>query len=354
MSTPNGRDLIYPLRAESAGISSARESFADTFTDSRRRLTSRPEHVAICIATCRRPQLLAWCLHSLVAMQRPDGVYMRVIVVGNGEGEAPISKAVVEGVKCIAPWPISYQHEAVQSIAKARNIAMGMARDQGADWICFIDDDEIADPNWLSELMAREWLGHDVLMGRNISIFPHPMPFWAIEKGAPSDEEGYALKTACCGNVRFSMKLVMAGLRFDEKLALTGGEDNDFFARAHVAGFRIGRTRAAVTRETVHPARCTYRAQVYRAYWCAASDMRRYAVAKMSWRKAIAGKAMTVPANLLAGAFWLALAPIGALGGPTRFKKYALRGGKRLAKSAGRLAAMLGHQPQPYRTIHGS
>jgi hypothetical protein len=34
--------------------------------------------------------------------------------------------------------------------------------------------------------------------------------------------------------------------------------------------------------------------------------------------------------------------------------RLALKGGKQLARIAGMIAALVGHLPQPYRTIHGS
>jgi hypothetical protein len=39
--------------------------------------------------------------------------------------------------------------------------------------------------------------------------------------------------------------------------------------------------------------------------------------------------------------------------GPYRFKQVALRGGRRLACSAGAIAAVFGHLPQSYRNVEG-
>jgi hypothetical protein len=74
--------------------------------------------------------------------------------------------------------------------------------------------------------------------------------------------------------VRFSATLPRAGLRFDEGLGFMGGQGNEFFAAAHAQGFAIRRTLRAITREAAHPERLTYRGLMYRAYWCAASEMR--------------------------------------------------------------------------------
>jgi hypothetical protein len=140
------------------------------------------------------------------------------------------------------------------------------------------------------------------------------------------------------------------GLRFDEGLGLMGDEDNELFARATQAGFEIRRTDKAVVTEVGHPERLTYRGHMYRAYWCAASDMRRTAI-RNGWPGAVARKAHPVPLNMIFGALELLTSPVCIIGGLDAFKRRALAGGKKIAKGAGRAAAMIRRLTQPYANV---
>ena len=305
--------------------------------------------IVVGVPTCRRPKMLARCLASL-ATQIADNFDLVIVVASNGPDAEP-SRAAVERFETWSPFPVEYLHDPVQSIARARNAILDAARRTAAQWVAFVDDDAVADPDWLTNLMAPQYLHVSVLMGGNLYLYPTPRPFWA-----PSDEvkgyEGQRYKTAYTGNVRFSAALVHAGLRFNERLGLMGGEDNEFFAAAHVRGFEIRRTLRAVTREVAHPERLTYRALVYRSYWCAASDIRRLSIARGRAGAALR-KAHTIPLNLIFGTAWMIAACAVWIASRHTFKLFAIEGGKKLAKAVGRAAALIGVIPQPYRVIHG-
>jgi succinoglycan biosynthesis protein ExoM len=243
-----------------------------------------------------------------------------------------------------------FYHVPTRGIALARNIVLSKA--MAGRWVAFIDDDEVADPAWLAGLMAPHYRSIPVLMGLQRFVYPEPRPFWALPERPLRKLENEALKSAYTNNVRFSTALIHAGLRFDEDLGFMGGEDNEFFATARRRGFEIRQTLNAVTYETAHPERLTYRGQVYRSYWTAASNVRRVAVER-SWSRAIAGKLPSIPFNLMFGVLELAASPLFLLGGLTPFKRRALAGGKKIGKGLGRAIAMLGHMPQPYKTIAG-
>ena len=144
--------------------------------------------------------------------------------------------------------------------------------------------------------MADEYRDVPVLMGWQELVYPTPLPFWALPKTKRRVPEGQLVNTAYTNNVRFSIALVEDGLRFNESLGLMGGEDNEFFAEAKMAGFEIRRTNRAITREDVHPERLTYRAQLYREYWCSASNIRKFALQK-GWLWTVTRKAHTLPLN---------------------------------------------------------
>ncbi len=248
-------------------------------------------------------------------------------------------------------FPVHYVHQPRRGIAAARNAALDMAEKMGAGWIAFIDDDEVADLKWLSQLMHPHYSEAHVLVGVSEPVYPEPVPFW-VQKRDEKGYEGQSLKTAYTGNVRFSIDLLKAGLRFDEKLGLMGGEDNEFFAKAHAMGFEIRRTLRAIAYETAHEERLTYFAQMYRAYWCAASELRRLSITR-GWSGAALRKGHTIPLNVIFGIGWLFAALFVAPVSLTLFRDLALEGGKKIAKALGRAVAFIGLMPQPYRVIHG-
>lgn len=308
------------------------------------------ETVAICVCTCMRPRMLKACLDSLAQQKVPAGLEVAVVIIDNDPAQSAAHVAAFH--ESASPFMTLYAHQPCRGISFARNAALDVAVQISADWIAFIDDDEIADPDWLAHLMAPNYRHVPVLCGTNVPIYPTPRPYWAPADEAGKGAEGEAMKTAYTGNVRFSVALLCAGLRFNERLGLMGGEDNEFFAAAHLKGFKIRRTLKAITWERVHPTRLTYSARIYRAYWCAASEMRRLMMTR-SFGGAALRKAHTIPLNVVFGGFWLACAAALWPFSREAFKDRAIFGGSKLAKAAGRFAALIGVLPRPYAQIDG-
>lgn len=306
--------------------------------------------VVICVCTCMRPIMLERCLRSLGGLTVPHDVAISLVVVDNNPQTS--AAVVVNAVRDSIPFPVIYTHEPRRGIASARNAGIRAANKAGANWLTFIDDDEIADVDWLVHLMAHEYRATPVLMGKPLYVFPDPLPFWGVSISGRAIEEGRSLKTAYTNNVRISMALIEAGLTFDEGIGLAGGEDNEFFASATVRGFNIRQTNRAITHEFVHPERLTYFSQAYRAYWCAASDVRMHAIRK-SWGWVFTHKVHTVPLNIVFGIAGIVAAPLAIVAGVRAFKLCALWGGKKMAKGLGRAAGFIGVLPKPYRVIVG-
>lgn len=306
--------------------------------------------VLIGVCTYKRPQMLRDCLDSLTQQLVPPNISAAIVVVDNESD--PAAETIVDEFYQISPIPIYYVHEPRRGIACARNAVIGKAMSLRADHIAFIDDDETAEPDWIANLMVPEYLEVPVLMGWQRLTYPESLPFWTVQRKETCPREGRSLKTASTNNVRFSSALVRAGLRFDETLGLMGGEDNEFFAAAGRAGFAIRQTARAVTHETAHMQRLTYRAQMYRMYWCALSDMRMDA-ARKDWIWVLTRKGHTIPSSLAFGVLELLVSPFFLAAGMTAFKKRVIAGGKKIAKAVGRTAGLLGFLAQPYRKTVG-
>ena len=298
--------------------------------------------------------MLERCVRCLAAQIVPADIELHIVVIDN-EPE-PTNWETVAAIAAVSPFPVIYRHQPRRRIAVARNAALDRAVELGADQILFIDDDEIAAADWVAGLMAPEYLDTPILLGPVLTEYPASPPFWATAQRRQAGVKGRVgelCKTGTTGNVRLSAELLHAGFRFDEGLGLMGGEDNELFTRARLAGFEMRRTLKAVVIEAAHPERLTYAGQCYRAYWCAASDMRRTAIAK-GWAGAVLRKAHTVPFNLIFGAVEVALSPLFIVLGVDAFKRRALGGGKKVAKGLGRAAAIMGRLPQPYASIAGN
>jgi len=109
--------------------------------------------VSICIATYRRPEGLSRLLDSLERLKLPIGIRIETIVVDN---DSDASAASIALSRSGSIEPLHYCVEPCRNIALARNQALSEA---SGEWILFIDDDEVADENWISEylkLVERE------------------------------------------------------------------------------------------------------------------------------------------------------------------------------------------------------
>jgi succinoglycan biosynthesis protein ExoM len=303
-------------------------------------------HVAACVCTCKRPKLLKRCLDSLAAQMLAPGIALEIVVIDN-EPEPNNHRVITDFIATCHRFPIHYRHEPQQGIANARNAAIEVALELGVGWIAMLDDDETAAPDWIAKLMDPACRHMPVLQGVNRAVYPSPLPYWAIPGG---DAAGVVetLPSAAAGNVRFDIAIARAGFRFDKSFNLTGGEDRDFFERARMAGFSIQSAPDAITYEVRHPERLTYRGQVRRAWWIASADTRRH-IGYFGWKVVAAAHSREIALNLFNGLVKLAKAPLSR----RKFKRRAFAGGRAIARAIGIAGALLGHRPQPYRTIIG-
>ncbi len=137
------------------GITPAAEP---AFLARRREVLATAPHITVVVCTRERPGALARCLDSLLAQQYPG---FRVLVVDN----APETEATAEVVRSAARrGAVDYLREPRAGLSFARNAAVAATAGQILAWI---DDDEVADPNWLAEV-ARALADHpeaDVISG---------------------------------------------------------------------------------------------------------------------------------------------------------------------------------------------
>jgi succinoglycan biosynthesis protein ExoM len=213
-----------------------------------------PPLVAICIATCRRPEGLSALLDSLNRLRvprcRPE---IRVVVVDN-DPEAPARDALGD-IGALSRWPLIYAMEPVQGVVAARNRLLSLVPGN-ADLVAFLDDDELVAPEWIAAMLATlDGTGATAVQGPVRPRYETRPPAWAATSGLfglGPFEEGEPLNFAATNNVVVRKAFLdRHNLRFDMRFNQSGGEDEEFFARLRALGGIIVASADAVVVELV-------------------------------------------------------------------------------------------------------
>ena len=288
-------------------------------------------HVAICVATFGRPDMLRACLTSIIeSVARVTRYRATIIVVDNHEVAvvAPVLSALagahdLEFVMC---------HEPRAGIPFARNKALSEALARRADFIAFIDDDELVDREWFDQIMsAVDQDGIDVVSG---TVFLKGDRLIAKYPKRPVERD-----RAETDNVVFRSWLARA-LQFDESLAHCGGSDNLFFRQAYELGARIRTCEQAIVTEDLPPERRT-------AKWRVRRQWRYGIVSTMIERRLRRGRKPTqifllgISQMPLGVAQWLVELTLG--------REFGMRGLDRVVRGAGMLAGLVGVRYDEYQ-----
>ncbi|MCB9988457.1 MAG: glycosyltransferase family 2 protein [Rhodospirillales bacterium] len=210
--------------------------------------------IDICVCTFRRPQV-ADTLRSLARLALNPEWTVRVIVADNDD--TPSARELVEKTAQETGLSVTYVHAPARNISVARNACLDNA---DADYVAFLDDDEIAAPNWLMALMAEITKGDsDVVLGPVQAFYGDEAPDW-MKKGdfhatQPVWVAGEIITGYSCNVLFRASAPALQGLRFRPDLGRSGGEDTVFFAAIHQNGGKIAYAPAALVTEDVPPAR---------------------------------------------------------------------------------------------------
>jgi len=213
--------------------------------------TKSPLTIDICVCTFQRPHV-AKTLASLSKLILQPHWQIRIIVADNDE--TPSAQILVEATARTQNLNLTYIHVPARNISIARNACLNAAT---APLIAFIDDDEIATPEWLGALIAKQQSEKaDVVLGQVEAFYPFGSPRW-MEMGdfhstKPAFVNGKVITGYTC-NVLLTHEIYShTNLRFLPELGRTGGEDTVFFSAIHKAGGKIAyASRAIVTEEVV-------------------------------------------------------------------------------------------------------
>lgn len=306
--------------------------------------------VAVCVVTYLRPRGLARLLDGLerLRFERVEMPGVEVVVVDNDP--AGSARAVCDAAAPGLRWPVRYAHETRRGVSQARNRAVEEARRGGAEWIAFIDDDEVPDERWLDELLrVREEYGADVVAGPVPPVFEEGAPAW-VERGGFFAPRRFATGTRFehpgAGNVLLRTA-VLDGMEapFDERFALTGGEDTHLFLRLARAGATMVWADEAIAYEWTPPTRTRARWILLRVYR-AANTWSACERELDSAPRVLAGRVAKGVARI---GFGLALLPVSWIFG----RHMMVRSLWYVCFGAGNLTGLTGLRYDEYKTVHG-
>jgi succinoglycan biosynthesis protein ExoM len=305
--------------------------------------------LAIGALTYMRPIGLARLLRELDGLELPDDVEVQVFVVDNDPERS--AESVVGDHQMSSRIGLTYVHEPTRGISAGRNASIASARDWHADAICFIDDDEWPEPDWLVELLATaRRTGADVVTGPVFPVFDEPPPAWITEGRyfeRPRHAHDGLIDYATTSSVLIDLACLEGRAEpFDAEFGLSGGSDTHLFAELIDAG----RTVAWCDRAHVYEAIPATRVDAswllrreYRRGQTMSRSLRRRDPRPVRYLKRLANAALQVVSGLVQ--FIVGL-PFG------RARWFA--GVKRIVLGAGMVTGLVSGGYQEYRKVHGS
>ena len=312
-------------------------------------------NIAIGITTRNRPRLLANALHSLAQLEVPEHSSLQYIVVENN-GHLGMREVVRRSP--LDPAKTHLELEPRIGIPFARNKVLKIAARVKCDFLAFIDDDEQAHPNWISELVKRQQAtGADLVCGpvrEQMDLTDASYLQRIIAHGITrinereyqkmhrkiSDGTWHAFGTC---NWMGRMALIRkTSLQFQESLGFGGGEDWLFYQNLRAAGGLSTAAPNAIVDATVTPDRMTIRYQFNcwreRAIECYHLKNKR--------SRGIVRSLATSLFQFVSGLGYAFRIPFG----DSRAFVCSVR---KLGKAIGRMEALLGHTSSLYRDTTG-
>ena len=187
--------------------------------------------ISIIIPTFERGDLLWQCLLALSGQLRVDMSDVEVIVVENGpiSGANEITNSLSERFQSLR-----YFHEGALGVSRARNLGLRHAK---GEILAFLDDDEVPEPEWLSELIRPFfWTGQraNIVCGENEPIWHEDRPEWLSDsllhsysvcaRWSPDVAAMESGQWVFEGNCAVETKLLRNAGGFDEALGRVSGD----------------------------------------------------------------------------------------------------------------------------------
>lgn len=303
---------------------------------------SVPVEIFVAVITFNRLAGLAKLLDSMTR-QTMDPSRPYVLTMGVIDNDPACSaEALVSRMRESTQLQILYVSEPRQGIPIARNAALDALPASG-DYLCFIDDDEWAPPDWLDSFMeGRQRFDAECYYGPVIPQYPEGASEWLIKSGffaAWKNPDGAQIDYAASNNVMISGRAIKdKELRFDERMRFTGGSDYLFFRQGFERGLVIRWVQAAAVYEENPASRLTWSWILKRHFRIGNT----FSVAeRILGRKSILVKRAIVAVVRMA---------LGIVMLPTMLfsPRFGMRAVGHIARGFGMLVGLFGHQHEEY------
>ena len=214
----------------------------------------------IAVCTRNRPQMLSNCINSIKNLVIPSNCQLHLVIVENNE--SPECKSLINDLMKTTPdLNYSYILEKKLGLPMVRNTAVERAIEMNADWIGFLDDDQVVGSDWLIKFHNTILTGSaDVYTGKlnyvlPENVQPENLPVWFKFPFTHYEyPEDFVFDATGTGNTIVKASYFDGQLqefRFDEKFRFTGGEDYDLFNRITKCGGVIKYVKDAVANEVI-------------------------------------------------------------------------------------------------------
>ncbi|MEO5758718.1 MAG: glycosyltransferase [Mesorhizobium sp.] len=250
-------------------------------------LVSGDVDVVVTLPTFKRPEQLLATLASLRA-QETTRRFAVVVMENEAEARAGAEAALPLFERGEMPGLVIIAHERGNCSAYNAGWQTAIQQFPNFRYLLVIDDDEIADPQWLEHMCgAAEALGADIVGGPQLPVFADPAHAkWAEHPvfAPPYRETGRVPALYSSGNLLIGRNVLVAmGPPFlDLKFNFMGGGDSDFLSRSAQRGFVLGWCAEAKVHEAV-PARRV------EADWIRARSLRNGVISTLVEKKKRAG-----------------------------------------------------------------
>ena len=217
--------------------------------------------VSIVVCTYNRHEMLRNALRSLTLQETDDEFSYEIVVIDNGSTEP--TSAVVAEIAASSLVAVSYVREEAKGLAQALNRGVREAR---GVWLAFFDDDELAEPSWLKELLSAasvtkaKFVGGSRRLqlpsGGTLVLGPTCRGLLGeyVNDGTARVCQGKGIPSG--GNLLIAREVFNSIGVFDTSMVF-GGEDADFVRRARAAGIIVSISPTAIVHHVIPPYRVT-------------------------------------------------------------------------------------------------